>query len=56
MRKAYTLASEKVFPKYPASTHILLGDMAVNRAKYNMTYPQETDVVLDYIDNYILNT
>ena len=55
MRKSYTLASEKVFPKYPTSTYILLGEMGVKRAKYNMAYPKETDVVLDHIDKYILN-
>ena len=55
MRKAYTLAAEKVFPNYPSSTYILLGDMGVKRAKYNMTYPKETDIVLDHIDKHILN-
>ena len=48
------MASEKVFPNYPITTYILLGDMGLKRAKYNMTYPKETDIVLDHIDEYIL--
>jgi len=54
MRKAYSHAAEKAFPKYPAGTYLLLGEMAVQRAKYNMTYPEDISPVLDYIDNWII--
>ena len=53
MRSAYSLAAEKAFPKYPVTTYVLLGEEGLNRGKYNMTYPKETNDVLDVINKYI---
>ena len=53
IRSQYSKISEKLFPKYPPLSHILLGRMGTERLLLGLKYPEETDRVLDYIDSVI---
>ena len=54
MRSAYSQMAAKVFPKEESTTHLLLGYYGANRGKYGLTYPEQTEKVLEYIDQIIL--
>ncbi len=53
MRSQYSKISSQIFPKYPIGTFILLGRMGANRAYFGVTFPEDTNLVLDYIDKVI---
>ena len=55
MRSQYAKIAQTLFPKYPVTTFVLLGEMGANRGVYGTEYPEETNQVLDYIDQQIKN-
>ena len=55
MRSAYSQKAAQYFPKEESNTHLLLGYYGANRGKYGLTYPEQTEKVLEYIDEMILS-
>lgn len=55
MRSAYSQKAAQYFPKEESNTHLLLGYYGANRGKYGLTYPEQTEKVLEYIDQMILS-
>ena len=55
MRSAYAQKAAQYFPKEESTTHLLLGYYGANRGKYGLTYPEQTERVLEYIDQMILS-
>ena len=55
MRSQYAKIAEQLFPKYPPTSFILLGRMGAYRGLFGVTYPEETNRVLDYMDQVIKN-
>jgi hypothetical protein len=54
LRSAYSRAAEISFGgKVNPSTSILIGRMAANKTMYGVTYPEESDRVLRYINNQL---
>ena len=53
MRSQYSKIASQIFHKYPVGTFILLGRMGANRGYYGLKYPEETNKVLDYVDEVI---
>lgn len=53
MRSQYSKIAAQAFPKYSAATFVLLGRMGANRGFYGTEYPEESNQVLDYLDNVI---
>lgn len=55
MRSAYAKVALSVFQgKINPATAILLGQMAANKAVYGLTYPEESDRVIRYINEQIM--
>ena len=55
MRSSYAKVAAQLFPKENSATHVLLGELGANRGKYGLTYSEEIEKVLLYIDENILN-
>ena len=57
MRSVYSKIAIRVFQnKINPATAILLGEMAANKAVYGITYPEESDEVIRYINAQIERT
>lgn len=55
-RLNYTRAALELLPQQlDERTALIIGEMAVNRARYGVTYPPEYQRALEYIDELILN-
>ena len=54
MRNVYSRAAMKIFNnQINPATAILIGQMATNKAIYGVTYPEESERVLIYVNNEI---
>jgi len=57
MRSAYAKAAKQIFgTQINFETAALLGEMASNRALYGITYPEKSNVVLDFLSDTIIKS
>jgi hypothetical protein len=55
MRSIYSKVAMRVFKgAINPATAVLIGEMAVNKAIYGVTYPEESDNVIKYVDSEIM--